>query len=276
MTPPTVELSVPGHAVTLDTAGDGRLVDWRIDGCPVIGAKSPRPVEFGMYAMAPWAGRVAGNTVTVAGTEFPMPATHDEWALHGTMLGRPCRLVSHDASHALIEQDLGDTWPWGGVLRAEWGITVDALACSLELRAVREPFPAVIGLHPWFVRRLGDVDARWGIEGALLAERDPGYRLTGALVAADRPRGTYDDAFLGDGRASIEWPGELRIDLTSSHRWFVVYDQEPGFVCLEPQTGPPNGVNAAIDGDLEWVNRDRPLVLRTEWRISRARPVPSG
>lgn len=272
----TLELVAPGQAITLDAAGDGRLIDWRVDGRPVIGAKSSRPVEWGMFAMAPWAGRLADNRVVVGSEVVRMPATHDQWALHGTLIGRPCSVMSSGASSAVIEQDLGDGWPWAGTLRASWAVTEHALLCTLELRADGDPFPAVTGLHPWFVRRLGDADAHWGIDDALLAERDAGYRLTGALVAADRPRGTYDDAFLGSGRAFIEWPGELRIDVASSHRWFVVYDQEPGFVCLEPQTGPPNGVNASIDGDVDWVQRGRPLVLRTEWRISRARPVPAG
>lgn len=272
-----VELAVPGHAVTLDIARDGRLVDWRIDGRPVIGAKSARPVESGMYAMAPWAGRIADNTVTAAGVPIRMPATHDAWALHGTVLDRPCRLVSCDASQAVLEQDLGGTWPWGGVLRVHWMVTGDALSCALELHADRDRFPAVIGLHPWFVRRVGDADLEWGIEGALMAERDSDYRLSGALLPAERPRGSYDDAFLSSrGRAFVEWPGRLRIDIMSSHRWFVVYDQEPGFVCVEPQTGPPNGVNAGIGGGVSWVEPGRPLRLRTEWRISRARPVPSG
>ena len=76
-----------------------------------------------------------------------------------------------------------------------------------------------------------------------------------------------------EGRsASIEWPGHLRIDLTSSHPWLVVFDELPDFICIEPQSGPPNGINDAPLAPVTIVAPGQPLALVNTWRVTRGQP----
>lgn len=266
-----------GHHIELDIAGDGRAVHWRFDGEELLGGPSPDPVEHGMYAMGPWAGRLDANTVRIGDDAVVMPPTYREWALHGTVVGAQCRVVDHvqgDAhAIAVTEVDLGPSWPWPGMLRSHWRLDAEHLRTTLELIALEEPFPGVVGWHPWFRRELRGAPAAWAVDDALLAERADDYRLTGRLVPVDRDPGTFDDAFRGRGTASLTWPGVLGIEIESSAPWFVVFDMLPGFLCVEPQSGPPNGVNDGLGAPIGWSRPGQPLVLDTTWRIRRA-PQP--
>ncbi len=44
---------------------------------------------------------------------------------------------------------------------------------------------------------------------------------------------------------TVLWPGELELKVTSREQWVVVYDEQAEAVCVEPQTGPPNGLNTS-------------------------------
>ena len=228
-----------------------------------------------MYAMGPWAGRINDNALSIDREVIAMPATYRDWALHGTVVGRSCRVVSHEqgATHAaaVIDVDLGPTWPWPGSLRAHWRVEADLLRTRLELIAHRDAFPGVVGWHPWFRRELRGASARWSVDGALLAERADDYRLTGRLVPPDREPGTYDDAFRGTGSATLCWPGELEVQIESSAPWFVVFDMLPRYLCIEPQSGPPNGVNDGLGEPIAWARPGAPVALETVWRLTRAR-----
>lgn len=271
-----LRLAVEGHRIELDLDGDGRAESWQVDDLELLGAKSADPVEYGMYAMGPWAGRLSDNGFDYDGTRVQMPVTHAQWALHGTTLTRRCVVVDHVASSetatatAIVDVDLGPTWPWPGVLRAHWMLTHDALRTRLELIASEGEFPGVVGWHPWFIRTIQGRNAIWTLEGAQIAERDDDYRLSGRLRDVTAEPGTFDDAFhVANGRACIAWPDLLRIDISSSHRWFVVFDREPGLLCVEPQSGPPNGLNDGLGDPILTATPGRPIVLETEWRISR-------
>lgn len=282
MSPPIpnlVALSAPGVCVTLDLSVGGRAVSWEIDGVEVIGAKSDAPVEYGMYPMAPWAGRVRDNALSFAGTEYPLVPSHDEWAIHGTVLGSQSRLVDQDSSHdrsvATIVTDLGPRWPWAGRLTSHWEVGSDAVLTRLTLEAEEHAFPGVVGWHPWFKRRIGSGEpAVWSLPDPLLAERLEGFQLSGALTAVDVGSRAFDDTFLVASRAaSIEWPGQLRIDVSSSHPWFVVFDELPDFICIEPQSGPPNGINESPVAPVTVIGPGQPLTLVNEWRLTRGQPA---
>lgn len=263
-----------GHEIELDIAGDGRAVHWRFDGEELLGGPSTDPVEHGMYAMGPWAGRLEANTLRIGDDRIAMPPTYREWALHGTVVGARCRVVEHGQGEsqavAITEAELGPSWPWRGVLRAHWRLEAEVLRTRLEVIAPEEPFPAVVGWHPWFRRELCGSSAVWSVDDPLLAERADDYRLTGRLVPVGREPGTFDDAFRGSGTAAVIWPGVLGIEIESSAPWFVVFDMLPGFLCVEPQSGPPNGVNDGLGAPIGWSRPGQPLVLDTTWRVRRA------
>jgi aldose 1-epimerase len=276
--PDLVTLAAPGLSITLDLALGGRATSWLVDGCEVLGAESSVPIESGMYPMAPWAGRVRDNTLRHGGGTYLLPPSHGEWALHGTVLAASSQLLSltstDDGAEATTVTDLGSDWPWAGRLTSTWRVNTHGVTTVLTLEAKGQAFPGVVGWHPWFKRRLGDGPAaRWHLPNPRIAERLEAFRLSGRLTPLDLSSRVFDDAFLVEGQsASIEWPGHLRIDLTSSHPWFVVFDELSDFICIEPQTGPPNGINDGIVAPVTIVAPGQPLELVNEWQVTRGRP----
>lgn len=59
------------------------------------------------------------------------------------------------------------------------------------------------------------------------------------------PGGPYDDCFLEPNA----WPrvtiGDVTIEIASDCPFWVRYDAPTGDVCIEPQSGPPNGLNTS-------------------------------
>ena len=108
-----------------------------------------------------------------------------------------------------------------------------------------DSFPAQVGWHPWFHRNLGDggEDVRLDFSARLAGgarRRPPAHR------PPDRPApGPWDDCFgMPDGvDVTLTWPERLELKVTSREEWVVVYDEQEAAVCVEPQTGPPNGLN---------------------------------
>ena len=273
----TLRLAAGDHVVELDIAGDGRAVSWLFGGEELLRRSSEELFGFGMYAMGPWAGRVAGNAVTVQGRDHPLEPTYRDWALHGTVVGGSCVVVAQGHgegfANAVVDVDLGVTWPWPGTLRAHWQVDAETVRTRLELTSLRVPFPGVIGWHPWFRRSIGGSSAAWSLEGALMAERDDDYVLSGRLISPTRGAGTFDDAFRTLGVARVTWPGVIDMAVENSAPWFVVYDMPAEFFCVEPQSGPPNGVNDGLGDPIVVVEPGRPLVLDTIWRLSHGQPA---
>ena len=70
----------------------------------------------------------------------------------------------------------------------------------------------------------------------------------------------------------MTWGHELTLEIHQSHPWFVVYDQKPDYLCIEPQTGPPDGVNAELLSPISMVTPGKPLSQQTAWSFIRAQP----
>jgi hypothetical protein len=91
---------------------------------------------------------------------------------------------------------------------------------------------------------------------------------TGRLVPV--PAGPWDDAFTGlRTDPGLRWPGTLSVRLRSSCPVWVVYDQDPRLVCVEPQTDAPDAFNRdptvlepgerlEITMTIEWARLDPP------------------
>jgi aldose 1-epimerase len=199
------------------------------------------PMLWGCYPMVPWAGRVRDGRFRFAGGEHRLPLDAPPHAIHGTGYRRPWAVTGPGA----LGLDLDEDWPFGG--RAEVMATLEDTALHLDLTvtAGATAMPAVIGWHPCLRRHL---DRGAGAEAAVTAtamwERDRSGIPTGELVPV--PPGPWDDAFAGVTEPlRVSWPGALDLTLTasSSASTWVVYDQDPRMVCLEPQTAPPDAFN---------------------------------
>ena len=88
-------------------------------------------------------------------------------------------------------------------------------------------------------------------------------RLTASRARFAPLPGPWDDCFgMPDGvDVTLTWPGVLELMITSPLRWVVVYDLPPDTVCVEPQSGPPNGLNT----DPAVVAPGAPLAAEMSW-----------
>jgi aldose 1-epimerase len=103
--------------------------------------------------------------------------------------------------------------------------------------------PVLAGWHPCFRPRLDRGGAaRLAIDPTTMWARDQTGIPTGREIPV--PAGPWDDAFSGlSSDPRITWPGAVGLHLSSSASVWVVYDQDPRLLCVEPQTDAPDAFN---------------------------------
>lgn len=260
-------------------AGDARLVvrpahGGRI-GSLVVGGHEllvnqhqDNPMQWGSYPMAPWAGRVRNGRFAFAGREHQLPLGMPPHAIHGVVYDRPWSV--DDATTISIELD--ERWPFRGRVVQRFALDEGGLEVSMTLDA-DEPMPVVMGWHPWFRRVLGAGDgpvALRFIAGEMLARDADGMPTGDRVPPTSAP---WDDAFTGVREAPLlVWPDRVRLELSSSCDWWVVYSMPEDAVCVEPQSGPPDAVNLGSHGcglGPRVVAPGEPLTHTMRWRWTR-------
>jgi galactose mutarotase-like enzyme len=240
----------------------GRLASVSVGGVELLVGRDPQgPVYWGSYPMAPWAGRIRHGRFTFDGAEHRLPLRSPPHALHGTVLDEPWEVLGPQE----IGIELAPPWPFRGRVRQWFTLAEHGLEIEMTLEA-DEPMPATIGWHPWFRRVLvaGTEPVSLDFDAAEMLVRDAEGIPTGERVAPPAP--PWDDAFIGLRSGPVlEWPGLLRLALSSSCRWWVVYTMPEHAVCVEPQSGPPDAVNQAP----EVVEPGVPLVHTMRWSWTR-------
>jgi aldose 1-epimerase len=259
------------EAVLVPSAG-GRIGSLTVDGLKTLVTEGWGPLAWGAYPMVPWAGRLAGGVLTWRGEEHRFP-THvaPPHAIHGTLLERAWEVASATGDAAELRATLDDPWPFGGVALFRVRVAPDRLESEIEVRATDRPFPAIVGWHPWFARVMRDAAgmAHGGrvevdLPAAAMLHRGADGLPDGSEVRPIPP-GPWDDCFVElAGPPSVTWAGALRIEVESDAPCVVVYTEQESGVCVEPQTGPPDGLNT---GDFTLVEPGRPLVatMRLRW-----------
>lgn len=240
-----ITLEVAGVRVAIDPAQGGRAVSWQVDGHELLAHHGDDPVEHGMYAMAPWAGRLRGNEVMTRAGARVLPATYGPWALHGTVLDRAAAVVEQHhveglSEATLVSRDHG-SWPWPMAVTLIWRLEPGMLTTIIRVESVGEAFPCVVGWHPWFRRTVAGVTGQWRLDATAMLER--GDDALPKSMGAVPNEGPFDDAFLvPSGQAHLTWPSILDLDIDADSSWFVVYDALVDAFCVEPQSGPPDGL----------------------------------
>jgi aldose 1-epimerase len=277
-----VELSVGDVTVVVDPDRGARARSWTVGGHELLARRGDDPVENGMYPMAPWAGRVRGNRVEWHGDVHALPATYGPWALHGTVPRQAGAVVSHetgpDSALVVVRFDGLPDWPWPARVDISWHLRPRELTTVIGVHALAEPFPVTVGWHPWFRRRL-EVGAplEWSLAATSRLERGEDHLPTGRLLPHDPTAGPFDDAFLvPDGRALVRWPGALSLDVSGDGEWYVVFDELAEAACVEPQSGPPDGLREGYGRAVGVAAPDRPHVLRTRWTMRDDPPGDRG
>ncbi|MFH8593409.1 aldose epimerase family protein [Streptomyces rimosus] len=266
--PGQVRLAAGDTEVTVDPANGCRLASLRIGGTEVLrqGAK------YGSFPMVPWCGRIKEGRFRNGGEVHQMPVNSPPHAIHGTGRDVAWKTARADATSAAFTYELLDPdaapWPYPGRVTQLVELAEDggSLTLTMGVEASGDSFPAQAGWHPWFLRRLGEEgerseDVRIDFSAAWQEERGEDHLPTGRRI--DPRPGPWDDCFgMPDGvDVTLTWPDRLELKVTSRAEWVVVYDEQEAAVCVEPQSGPPNGLNTMP----RLVTPIDPLEISTTW-----------
>jgi aldose 1-epimerase len=251
--------------VRVDAADGGRIVSLRVHGHELLGRAGAGVLDYGSFVMAPWAGRIRNGLLRLDGGthQLPTPRTHPH-AGHGLVVDRPWLVTQADADQVRLRCDLDERWPVPGRVEQHIALSADGIEQTVTVYAEDEPFPATIGWHPWWQRRLAGAEVTslaalsLPVDGML--RRDAAGIPDGTVVPV--PPGPWDDCFTGvHWPVRITWPGVLDLDIRSDAGYLVIYDEQDPAFCVEPQTGPPDGPNT--DPHTVWPGA--PLSATTTW-----------
>ncbi|WP_030199333.1 aldose epimerase [Streptomyces sp. NRRL S-87] len=253
----TTQLSAGGVDVAVDQENGCRISSLRVDGTELL----RQGERYGAFPMVPFCGRTGGGRFRNGAVEHQLPLNAPPHAIHGYGREAAWKPVRHTGREAAFVYDLRDPWPYSGRVTQVVELTEDALTLTMGVETYEDSFPAQAGWHPWFRRNLGGADAELGFAPAWQEERGSDHLPTGRRI--DPLPGPWDDCFgMPDGvDVTLTWPGRLELRVTSPAEWVVVYDEQPEAVCVEPQSGPPNGLNTLP----RLVTPVDPLEITTVW-----------
>lgn len=239
----------------------GRLAGLRVGGRELL----RQGERFGCFPMVPWCGRIRDGRFRDGAVVRQMPLNAPPNAIHGTAREGAWKVARVRGDEAVITYDLVDPWPRPGRVTHVVALSEDSLSLTMSVETYDSSFPAQIGWHPWFNRNLGGEDVRLGFSPAWQERRGDDHLPTGERI--DPLPGPWDDCFgmPGGVDVTLTWPGQLELRVTSREEWVVVYDEQEAAVCVEPQTGPPDGLNALP----RLVTPLEPLEATTVWHWRR-------
>ena len=271
---PPVRLTAGEAEATVLPADGCRLASLRIGGLELL--RSADSVEardagvfgHGSFPMVPWAGRVDRGRWNNGQVSHRLPVDMPPHAIHGTGVRTGWRQASPATEgSAAFYYDLAEPWPYAGRVTQLFELSADELRTTLSVETAADSFPAQVGWHPWFRKQLSPdgASARLDFEPAWQEERGEDHLPTGRRI--EPLPGPRDDCFgMPDGvSATVVWEGELSLSMTADCEWLVVFDGRPDALCVEPQSGPPNGLNTAP----RLVTLVDPLEATTTWRWRR-------
>ena len=239
-----VRLRAGDASATVAPSSGGRLASLVVNGHELLVTSSEGPYGWGAFPMVPYAGRIRHGTLRFRGQTYRLPITMPPHAIHGTLTGAAWELVDMPSEQQLVlAASLAPPWPFRGRVIQRFTIEPSALHLALELDA-DEPMPAWIGWHPWFRRRVVDASGvlELSVDPVSMLVRD-GDGIPSGKRIPPTPR-PWDDAFTDlRGVPRLRWPGLLCLDVESDCRYWVIYDEQPHGLCVEPQTAPPDAGN---------------------------------
>ncbi len=244
-------------SIEVDVAAGCRLSSLEIRGRQILVTGASRPIDWGLYPMAPYAGRVRNGRFAFAGSTHRLRATDGDHAIHGTVLDRPWT-PEGDGSFVIR---LGEFWPFPGYARQRIRLGSGQLDLQLEVHAEGTAMPASCGWHPWLRRQVAGARAELDFRPGFMLRRDEhGIATRDRVAPSDGP---WDDCFGGVERPpSIRWPGFAALTIESTCRYWTVFNERDHALCVEPQTAPPDDVN----NDPFIVEPGRPLIARMTMR----------
>ncbi|MDX2007529.1 MAG: aldose 1-epimerase [Meiothermus sp.] len=231
---------------------------------------TPRPLPdksspYGSFTLAPYSNRIREARFGFEGRLYELkPNTPEGNAQHGDVRNRPWTVMpAGTAAACSFDSRFFDdvNWPWAFSMAKLYRLEGHTLETTLELvNQGQTPMPAGFGLHPYFVRDLGEAVLGFEAEGY--------YQTDQSLIPADGmkpippeldfrvPRAVGAQALNHvyggwSGRAVLEWQGSgkrlvLEADPIFSH--LVVFTAPDGTLAIEPVTNATDGFNLAERG----------------------------
>ncbi|MYV55412.1 aldose 1-epimerase [Streptomyces sp. SID3212] len=268
----SIRLKAGDAELTIDPENGCRISSLRIDGTELL----RQGERFGCFPMVPWCGRIENGQFRTGDVVHQMPLNSGPHAIHGTGRDTSWRVArtsgtetegraAATGSRAAFSYDLTEPWPYSGRVSQTFELSDDSLVLTMGVETYDSSFPAQAGWHPWFRRNLGNGDVHLDFNPAWQEERGENSLPTGRRI--EPVPGPWDDCFgMPEGvDVTLTWPGQLRLKVTSREEWVVVYDEQDEAVCVEPQSGPPNGLNTAP----RLVTPLEPLEVSAKWSWQR-------
>ncbi|CAM5519273.1 Aldose 1-epimerase OS=Streptomyces alboniger OX=132473 GN=CP975_18550 PE=4 SV=1 [Streptomyces alboniger] len=252
-----VTLTAGDAEVTVQPGNGCRIGSLRIGGVELL----RQGEKYGSFPMVPWCGRIRDGRFRDGAVVRQMPLNSPPHAIHGFARNAEWRTARASGTEAVFTYDLAEPWPHPGRVTQIVELTAEALTLRLGIETYGDSFPAQAGWHPWFNRSLDGADVRIAFSPAWQEERGADHLPTGHRI--DPKPGPWDDCFgMPDGvDVTLTWPERLEVNVRSREQWVVVYDEQEAAVCVEPQTGPPDGLNTMP----RLVTPIEPLETSTTW-----------
>ncbi|MFF2849543.1 aldose 1-epimerase [Streptomyces sp. NPDC058001] len=254
-----ITLTAGDAEVTVRPGNGCRIGSLRIGGTELLRQGD----RYGCFPMVPWCGRIRDGRFRDGAEVYQMPLNAPPHAIHGFVRDTEWRTARHSTApdRAVFTCELTDPWPYPATVTQIVELADDRLTLTLGVETYDSSFPAQAGWHPWFHRNIGSGDVRIDFSPAWQEERGPDHLPTGRRV--ERKPGPWDDCFgMPDGvDVKLTWPERLELTIASREPWVVVYDEQDAAVCVEPQSGPPDGLNTTP----RLVTPIQPLEVTTVW-----------
>lgn len=208
-------------------------VDWLVG----YSDEHSSPVAWGSYPMVPWAGRIRRGRFDFKGQSYQLPINFGDHAIHGVGFELPWTVEHHTRTHAALSLQMPSDgrWPFGGRAGQQIEVGENWLRMVMSVTASDGWMPATFGWHPWFVK-----PDRVEFHPTDVYPRDEEGIATCPLEPP--PPGPWDDCFVNDDPVIVHRRDQT-LRLTSDCFHWVVYDEPEHATCIEPQTGPPDGLN---------------------------------
>jgi aldose 1-epimerase len=245
----TSEISAGDITVEVDLAQGGRCASIYVATTPLLVSSGASLLDWGMYPMVPYAGRVRHAQLMFDDHLYPLRINASPHSIHGTVYDRPWTLDHRDTSSISMTIDTGDDWPFHASVTQRISVTHSVVRCELSITA-HQRMPAQLGWHPWFVQPRAVTTSFHS-----MLQRDDNGITT--LERIDPIAPPVDDCFYEPNTWPVVYLDNYAIEIASDCPYWVRYDAPGGDVCIEPQSGPPNGINS------------KPLILEQGQQFSR-------
>lgn len=243
-----ITLSSSNVEIVIDAEHGARLSSVRFGETEVLVPRTnDDSFSWGCYPMAPWAGRTRNGIFDYQGTSVQLPINSAPHAIHGFVHDATWQVVNTLPTSATLRVDLDQRWPFAGWV--EHRISVDSTSVNMQLSVHATEhndetiaMPAQVGWHPWFVR---PVQLEAEFKTMYIRDSDGIAGAQRTLQEHDVMHRQLDDCFTDAVAAPLlKYDNGLVVRLESDCSHWVVYNEPSHAICVEPQSGPPNGLNS--------------------------------